>query len=321
MSRRDRAIICIDFLGWGVAEAGHGGEGREGAFAARQSGQVLAQVHHSQRRYENPNEISNWPKFFYLKNLGSNEMKSVLVSALASNGQISDALEMYEEFKQAGCNLEPKAVISLIEHLQSDGQLSRLLKLLEELTDRDFWLDGCYRVLLYSVRFNHLSAAVDLLKQLKDRISNDEMAMEAIFDEVFFSVAEETTLLQMGFNLLQVIKNDLGLAPSRKVLDVLLSACVSTKDMDKSILIWKEYQAADLPYNILSFLRMYQALLASGDLKSARIVLSKMPKDDPHVRLIIQESQTVYAKMASEKKTVKNRKTKGIKHKKSKAKK
>lgn len=67
--------------------------------------------------------------------------------------------------------------------------------------------------------------------------------------------------------------------------------------------------------------RMYQALLASGDLKSARIVLSKMPKDDPHVRLIIQESQTVYAKMASEKKTEKNRKTKGIKHKKSKAKK
>ncbi|KAL3736772.1 hypothetical protein ACJRO7_025671 [Eucalyptus globulus] len=65
---------------------------------------------------------------------------------------------------------------------------------------------------------------------------------------------------------------------------------------------------------------MYQALLASGDLKSARIVLSKMPKDDPHVRLIIQESQTVYAKMASEKKTEKNRKTKGIKHKKSKAK-
>ncbi|XP_039161031.1 G-type lectin S-receptor-like serine/threonine-protein kinase At2g19130 [Eucalyptus grandis] len=43
---------------------------------------------------------------------------------------------------------------------------------------------------------------------------------------------------------------------------------------------------------------MYQALLASGDLKSARIVLSKMPKDDPHVRLIIQESQTVYAKMS-----------------------
>lgn len=73
--------------------------------------------------------------------------------------------------------------------------------------------------------------------------------------QVFFSILEETTHLQMGLDLLQVIKNDLGLAPSRKVLDALLSACVSTKDLDKSLLIWKEYQAADLPYNILSFLR------------------------------------------------------------------
>ncbi|XP_056167549.1 pentatricopeptide repeat-containing protein At4g04790, mitochondrial-like isoform X2 [Syzygium oleosum] len=251
---------------------------------------------------------------------GSNEMKSALVSSLASNGKICDALEMYEEFKRDGCDLEPKAVISLIEYLQSDGQLSRLLKLLEELTDRHFWLDGCYRILLYCVRFNHLSAAIDLLKQLKDRISNDEMAMEAVFDEVFFSILEETTRLQMGLDLLQVIKNDLGLAPSRKVLDALLSACVSTKDLDKSLLIWKEYQAADLPYNILSFLRMYQAVLASGDLKSARIVLSKMPRNDPHVRLIIQESQRVYAEMASEKKTEENRKTKVTKHKKSKVK-
>ncbi|KAF8016362.1 hypothetical protein BT93_H1769 [Corymbia citriodora subsp. variegata] len=252
---------------------------------------------------------------------GSNELKSVLVSSLASNGQICDALEMYEEFKRDGCNLEPKAVVSLIEHLQSDGQLSRLLKLLEELTDRDFWVDGCYRILLYSVRFNHLSAAVDLLKQLKDRISNDEMAMEAVFDEVFFSIGQETTRLQMGLDLLQVIKNDLGLAPSRKVLDVLLSVCVSMKDLDKSLLIWKEYQAADLPYNILSFLRMYQALLASGDIESARIVLSKMPKNDPHVRLIIQESQKVYAEMASEKKMEKDPKTKLTKHKKSRVKK
>lgn len=45
---------------------------------------------------------------------GSNEMKSALVSSLASNGKICDALEMYEEFKRDGCDLEPKTVISLI---------------------------------------------------------------------------------------------------------------------------------------------------------------------------------------------------------------
>ena len=46
-----------------------------------------------------------------VKNL--NEIKSVLVSALASHGQMSDALDIYEEIKQVGSNLEPKAVISL----------------------------------------------------------------------------------------------------------------------------------------------------------------------------------------------------------------
>ena len=38
----------------------------------------------------------------------------MLVSALASHGQMTDALSLYEEMKQAGSNLEPKAVISLI---------------------------------------------------------------------------------------------------------------------------------------------------------------------------------------------------------------
>lgn len=43
-----------------------------------------------------------------------NEIKSVLVSALSSNGQVNDALCVSDEIKQAGSNLEPKAVISLI---------------------------------------------------------------------------------------------------------------------------------------------------------------------------------------------------------------
>lgn len=43
-----------------------------------------------------------------------NEIKSALVSALASNGRILDALNIYEEVKEAGCHLEPKAIISLI---------------------------------------------------------------------------------------------------------------------------------------------------------------------------------------------------------------
>lgn len=45
---------------------------------------------------------------------GFNEIRSVLVSALASHGQISDALDIYKEMEEAQCKLEPKAVICLI---------------------------------------------------------------------------------------------------------------------------------------------------------------------------------------------------------------
>lgn len=228
-----------------------------------------------------------------VKNL--NEIKSVLVSALASHGQMSDALDIYEEIKQVGSNLEPKAVISLIEHCQSDGDLSKLLQLLEELEDLDYWVDGCCRIILYCVRYKHLSSAIDLLKQLQNKFCNDEMTTDVLFDEVFSLVGEsESSHLQIGLDLLRVIKDELCLSPSRKCLDFLLSACANAKDLQSSLLIWKEYQAAGLPYNVLSFLRMYQALLASGDRKSARIMLSKIPQDDIHVRCVIKACQTNY---------------------------
>ncbi|KAF8410992.1 hypothetical protein HHK36_003531 [Tetracentron sinense] len=112
-----------------------------------------------------------------------NEIKSVLVSSLASSGQMSEALKIYDEIKQAGCHLEPKATISLIEHFQSEGELSRLLQLLEELTDPDNWFDGCCRIILYCVRYKHLSSAVDLIKQLKDKVYMDELTTNALFDQ------------------------------------------------------------------------------------------------------------------------------------------
>lgn len=43
-----------------------------------------------------------------------NELKSVLASALASHGRISEALEVSEEIKEAECKLEPRAIICLI---------------------------------------------------------------------------------------------------------------------------------------------------------------------------------------------------------------
>ncbi|KAF5942718.1 hypothetical protein HYC85_020360 [Camellia sinensis] len=214
-----------------------------------------------------------------------NEIRSVLVSALASHGQISDALNIYEEIKYAECNVEPKAIISLIEYLQSEGELSRLLQLLEELNDQNYWVDGCCRVISYCVKHN---SAVDLLKQLRDKFSDDEVAVEGLFDEVFSKIAEmEPADLQFGLDMLQAIKEEIDVRPSRKSLDFLLSACVSAKDAASSLLIYKEYQTAGLPYN--------------RNRQSARKMLNNIPKDDPHIRIVIKACQETYRKPASSK--------------------
>lgn len=225
------------------------------------------------------------------------EIKSVLVSTLASHGQISDALNIYMEIKQSGGSVVPKAIISLIEHLHPEGELSVLLQLMEEVNDPYYWIDGCCRVILYCVRNKDLRSAVDLLKKLAERFQDDELAREVIFDEVFSQIADmEPPDLEIGIGLLQAVKEDLNLCPSRKCLDFLLSACVSAKDLQKSQLVWKEYRIAGLPYNILSYLRMYQAYLASGHLKAAHSFLKHIPKDDPHVRYVIHACGVTYGK-------------------------
>lgn len=223
------------------------------------------------------------------------EVKSALVSALASHGRTSDAIIVYEEIKEAGCNLEPRAVIALIEHLNPEGELNRLIQLLEEVHDPDYWMDGCCRLILHCVRFKQLSSATDLLKQLKDKFKDDEMAMEYHFSEIFCQIAiTDPPDVQIGLDLLQFIKDELGLPPSRKCLDFLLGACVNARDLKRAHLIWKEYENAGLPYNVLSYLWMYKAFLASGNRKSASKLLSKMPKDDPHVRFVIQACKQTY---------------------------
>lgn len=40
--------------------------------------------------------------------------------------------------------------------------------------------------------------------------------------------------------------------------------------------------------------RMYQALLAAGERQAAKVLQSKIPKDDPHVRCIIESCKTTY---------------------------
>lgn len=53
--------------------------------------------------------------------INQNELKSVLISALASRGKWADALSIYEEMRKAECHTDPKSIISLIVsmHFQS----------------------------------------------------------------------------------------------------------------------------------------------------------------------------------------------------------
>ncbi|KAK4420731.1 Pentatricopeptide repeat-containing protein, mitochondrial [Sesamum alatum] len=243
-----------------------------------------------------------------VKNL--NEIKSVLIGALASNGELAGALELYEEIKEAKCDLNPKAIKSLIEHFQSEGELNKSLQLLEELNNSPYWIHACFTVISYCVQHENLRSTVDLLKKLKDKFINAEVNPETLFDEVFCLYAEkESTDVQFGLDLLQAVKEELCVQPSRKSLDFLLSACANAKDSKASFVIWKEYETADLPYNVLSYVRMYQALLASGDTKSAAKILSKMPKDDPHVRCVVKACEATYIKSpAVEKKKKKKKK-------------
>ncbi|CAL9083008.1 unnamed protein product [Musa acuminata var. zebrina] len=221
-----------------------------------------------------------------------NEIKSVLVSALSSNGQINDALCVSDEIKQAGSNLEPKAVISLIEHIRAEGELDRLLQLLGELKDSNSWFDGCSRVILYCIQYNLSSTAIELLKQLKEK---DKSSTYIVIDQIFSQIWETTpTNVKIGVELLQAVKEELELHPSRTSLDFLLSTCVKAKDSQLAWFVWAEYEAAGLSYNVSTFVRMYQALLASREQEAANEMLKQIPKEDPHVRCLIQSCKTAY---------------------------
>ncbi|ESQ38119.1 hypothetical protein EUTSA_v10028431mg [Eutrema salsugineum] len=236
------------------------------------------------------------------------ELKNELISALASHGKRADALSIYEEMKKQKCQVDPKSIISLIEYSDSTGEFNTLVQLADDLQDDISWKDGFFRMILFAVRNRKSSNILDLLKRNKVRLSKKDIPVENHFDEVFWAIAEtEPTEVKLGMELLRFMKEELGLVPSRKCLDFLLHACVNAKDMENGLSVWKEYQSAGLPCNVLSFLRMYQVLLSAGDLKGAEALVSKIPKDDKDVQHIIKESQIVYSQTPEKKKQKKKK--------------
>ncbi|KAF8096930.1 hypothetical protein N665_0298s0003 [Sinapis alba] len=237
-----------------------------------------------------------------------NELKSVLIHALASNGNITDALSIYKEMKEAGCHVDPKTIITLIDHADSNEELTTLAQLAHKLHKSNYWIDGLFKIVVFAVRNNKSSSILDLLKETKNDLSKDDIAVEYWLEEVFRSIAEtEPSDVKLGLDLLSFMKEELRLCPSRKCLDFLLHACVNAKDKQTALLVWKEYQVAELPYNVLNYLRMYQVLVAAGDSKSAKEIASKIPNDDRDVRCIIKESRVVFTPKPKKKTSKKKR--------------
>eukprot|EP01018_Ginkgo_biloba_P009189 Gb_41556 [translate_table: standard] len=224
-----------------------------------------------------------------------NEVKSALVSALASNGKVSEALEIYDEIKQAGGIPEPKAIKFLIESLGMQGKFSEMFQLLNECKDDEDWCSACSRIVLSCIEHEQLSSAIDFLQQLKER---DESLVNIVCDQIFCLISETAQPnLEDAFVLLEAMRKKMKVRPSRTGLDFLLSACVGMKDSYSAKLIGQEYIKEELSFNVLTLLRIFQVLLASGEHEDAALVLKRITRNDlrdQHVRYIIKMYVKLY---------------------------
>jgi pentatricopeptide repeat protein len=71
----------------------------------------------------------------------------------------------------------------------------------------------------------------------------------------------EPVKLETGMQLLDALKKELGFDVSRTSLDFLLSMCVKARDSRTAMVVWKEYEEAGLPYNVVTKLRFISCLL------------------------------------------------------------
>lgn len=206
------------------------------------------------------------------------EIKSAFIVALMSNGKVSEAFQIYDEIKQAGDVPESKAVRSLIESLGKQGKFTEMFQLLHEYKDKEEWCYACSLTVLSCIKHKQLSSAIDLLRQLKEM---DRSLVDIVCDQIFYLICEtDKPNLEDGLALLQAMRTDMDLQPSRMGLDFLLTACVSRKNSNIAKLVFEEYIREGIPYNVLTFLRIFQVFLASGKQKDAALILEQIPKKD-----------------------------------------
>ncbi|XP_039690584.1 pentatricopeptide repeat-containing protein At4g04790, mitochondrial-like [Medicago truncatula] len=184
---------------------------------------------------------------------------SYLIGNCATKEEIK---KYYEEMEQSGIHLTKEVFVSLIHAYAAcgefdaekqdvlcnlHGELERVLLLLKELSGQD-WVDGFSWAIRYSVQNKNLSSTIQLFKQLKEYYKNDAFKRgdpfylkrkgHDFFDEAYFLILKYgSTYLQFGMDLLDLIKKELGLVPSKMCLDGLLTLCAISRDLNNAHLI------------------------------------------------------------------------------------
>lgn len=231
------------------------------------------------------------------------KLDSYTFSYLIGNCETKEEIKKYyEEMEQSGIHLTKEVFVALIhayatcveDYEEQDvlwnlhGELERVLLLLKELSGQD-WVDGCRWAIRYSVQNKNLSSTIELFKQLNDYYKNEAPnrrdplyyyigKSQHLFDNAYYVMLKfGPTYLRFGLDLLDLIKKELDLDPSKMCLDILLSLCAISRDVNNAKLVWREYVLAERPYDELSYMSMYQVLLESGDYKSADIFLNEIP--------------------------------------------
>lgn len=77
-----------------------------------------------------------------------------------------------------------------------------------------------------------------------------------LWNQIFCHVRNmQSVKVETCMQLLHALKEELGFQVSRTSLDFLLSMCVKARDSETAMIVWKEYESAGLPYNVLTKLR------------------------------------------------------------------
>ncbi|GLJ51959.1 hypothetical protein SUGI_1104460 [Cryptomeria japonica] len=153
-----------------------------------------------------------------------------------------------------------------------------MFRLLNEYRDKQDWYSVCSKIVLCCIEHRQISHAIDVLQQLKVR---EKSFVDIVCNEIFSLVCDSNTAkLEDCLALLEAMRKEIFVQPSRITLDFLLNACVSRKDSYTAKLILKEYTNEGFPFNVITLLRMFQVFLASGDQADATVILKIMSRKD-----------------------------------------